>query len=433
MTASKTVISELLFERAKKVIPGGVHSPVRSFRSVGGVPRFIASGRGPRIQDVDGNEYLDFSMSWGPLIFGHCDEEIASAAHQAIELGSSFGAAEKTSLELAEYVTSRIPWIDKIRFVNSGTEAVMSALRIARGATNRNKVLKFEGCYHGHVDSLLVKAGSGLADAPSPDSAGITKAQASDTVCVPLNDIQALNKAFDVHGKDIAAIILEPVPANNGLLVQENSFIEEAARLARKHGALVIYDEVITGFRVDFEGMTSRLQVKPDLVTYGKILGGGFPVGAYGGKKEWMDLVAPIGPVYQAGTLSANSVAMAAGLATLRKLEREKPYRALAQKTEELSRKIEATAKENGHNVQVQNYESMFWMSFSEKKPIRAIHEISSQQKEQYSRLFHVLLDKGFYLAPSGYEVSFLSTTHADRDIEHFLSTLSQYFKEGSN
>lgn len=419
------MLSEKLFERAKKVSPGGVHSPVRGFRGVGGTPRFIASAKGVMLTDVDGLSYVDYCMSWGPLIFGHQDEEIATEVHRALERGWTYGAAEPYSLELAELITTVLPWVERVRFVNSGTEAVMSALRVARAATGRRKILKFDGCYHGHVDSMLVRAGSGLAEMASPDSAGVSPQVAAETVVVPLNDLSALERAFELHGTEIAAVIVEPVPANNGLLLQTEDFLPSLCKIARKNGALVIFDEVITGFRVAFGGMAELTELKPDLVTYGKVIGGGFPVGAYGGRAELMDLVAPAGPVYQAGTLSANPVAMSAGLAMLKKLRRENPYAKLAQETETLARAIERVAP-----VRVQNFASLFWAVFgdsgstSQDKVIRSQDKIPSVQKSHFAETFHYLLDKGYYLAPSGYEVGFLSTAHTKAHHEGLVEAI---------
>jgi glutamate-1-semialdehyde 2,1-aminomutase len=315
--------------------------------------------------------------------------------------------------------------VQKIRFVNSGTEAVMSALRVARGATGRSKIVKFDGCYHGHADSMLVRAGSGLAEMASPDSAGVSKETASETIVVPLDDLKALSQALDFHGKDVAAVIFEPVPANNGLLTQTDEFLKEAARLARAHGALVIFDEVITGFRVAFGGMAERTGIHPDLVTYGKVIGGGFPVGAYGGRSDLMDLVAPSGPVYQAGTLSANPVAMSAGLAQLKKLKRDNPYASLEKKVKELASDLEKISAKHGGDVSVQSYASLFWPVLWPKGqqpqgPVRAITAIPPSQKERYAKAFHLFLSEGIYLAPSGYEVCFLSTVHTSGDLEKF-------------
>lgn len=405
--------SEALFERAKKVSPGGVHSPVRGFRGVGGIPRFIESARGASLRDVDGKTYVDYCLSWGPLLFGHHDEEVAAAVHKALERGWSYGAAEPYSLELAELITSKLLWVQKIRFVNSGTEAVMSALRVARAATGRTKILKFDGCYHGHADSMLVRAGSGLAEMASPDSAGVSANVAAETIVVPLDDLKAVEQAFALHGKDIAAVIVEGVPANNGLLLQTDDFLPKLAQLARSQGSLVIFDEVITGFRVAFGGMAERTGLKPDLVTYGKVIGGGFPVGAYGGRADLMDLVAPAGPVYQAGTLSANPVAMAAGLAMLKKLDRDNPYATLESRTARLARALEQAS-----GARVQNFASMFWPIFGRIETrdgvVRSPTQIPAEQKARFAEVFHALLEQGYYLAPSGYEVAFLSTAHTD-------------------
>lgn len=423
--------SQALFERAKKVAPGGVHSPVRGFRGVGGTPRFIASAQGSTLTDVDGNHYVDFCMSWGPLLFGHQDPDVAEAVKSALSRGWSYGAAEPYSLELAELMTSRIPWVEKVRFVNSGTEAVMSALRVARAATGRHKVIKFDGCYHGHLDQLLVRAGSGLAEMASPDSAGVPRHVAADTRVVPLNDLGALRLALDQHGAEVAAVIIEPLPANNGLLLQTESFLRELASLTRKAGALLILDEVISGFRVAFGGMAEKLDLRPDLVCYGKIIGGGFPVGAYGGKAEWMDLVAPAGPVYQAGTLSGNPVAMAAGLAMLKKLIRENPYARLEERTARLAARIEeALAARASFPSRVQSFSSIFWGVMGEVKAedgiVRSLPDIPPGQKERFAKLFHHLLDQGIYLAPSGFEVSFVSTAHTDADLDRVIAAIEE-------
>ncbi len=427
--------SESLFERAKKVAPGGVHSPVRGFRGVGGTPRFVESAKGVELIDADGNRYIDFCMSWGPLLFGHQDEEISEAVRGALSRGWSYGTAEPYSLELAELITSSLPWVQKIRFVNSGTEAVMAALRVARAATGRHKILKFDGCYHGHVDSMLVRAGSGLAEMASPDSAGVTPATAAETVVAPLDDLAALENIFAHHGRDIAAVIVEPVPANNGLLLQKPEFLPKLCEIARKAGSLVIFDEVITGFRVAFGGMAERTGLRPDLVTYGKVIGGGFPVGAYGGRSDLMDLVAPSGPVYQAGTLSANPVAMTAGLAMLKKLKRDAPYSRLEQRTEVLAASLEKAARAaTSEVVRVQRYASLFWTVLGEPRTsdrqVRTADQTPSTQKERYAKAFHALLGKGVYLAPSGYEVSFLSTAHTEAHFQAFIEAFGQSLGE---
>src|ERR1051326_4037510 len=322
-----------LFERSLRLSPGGVHSPVRAFKSVGGTPLFFRSAQGALLTSVNGEEYIDFCQSFGPLMLGHRDPEVSEVVREAIDTAWSFGACEPYSLELAEWITLRLPWVEMLRFVSSGTEAAMSALRVARAATRRNRILKFEGCYHGHSDPLLVKAGSGLAGESASSSAGVSDQVASDTLVASLDDEDSVREVFDSHGNEIAAIILEPLPANYGLLIQRREFIDEAMKLARANGALVIFDEVISGFRVALGGMAQVLGVTPDLVTYGKVIGGGFPVAAYGGRKDLMELVAPVGPVYQAGTLSANPVGMRAGLATLQKVESAKVYQQLEDRT----------------------------------------------------------------------------------------------------
>jgi glutamate-1-semialdehyde 2,1-aminomutase len=421
-----TATSEALFERARRVTPGGVHSPVRAFRGVGGVPRFIREARGSRMTDVDGNSFIDFCMSFGPLIFGHQDPDVRAAVESALGRGWSYGAAETGSLELAEWITSRVRGVEQLRFVNSGTEAVMSALRVARAATGRARILKFDGCYHGHADSMLVRAGSGLAEMAKPDSAGVTEHLAADTLVAPLDDDEAVRRLFETQGAQIAAAIIEPLPANYGLLPQRDAFVASLVSLARKYGSLVIFDEVISGFRVAPGGMAERLGVEPDLVTYGKVIGGGFPVGAYGGRRDLMELVAPAGPVYQAGTLSANPVAIAAGLATLRKLESNPPYSALERRARETAQAIEKLAASRGMgSVRVQAFASLFWIVFDDAKraePVRSIAAIPEAHRARFATLFHALLERGVYLAPSGFEVGFLSTAHTDADLEQFLA-----------
>jgi len=418
--------SAALFERARRVTPGGVHSPVRAFRGVGGVPRFIREAAGSRLIDVDGNIYVDFCMSWGPLIFGHQDSDVRAAVESAMSRGWSYGAAESGSLELAEWICRRLPWVEQIRFVNSGTEAVMSALRLARAATERQRILKFHGCYHGHVDSMLVKAGSGLAEASSPDSAGVSEETAANTLVVPLDDSAALHEAFALHGTSIAAVIVEPLPANYGLLPQRPEFLHEIVSLAHSHGALVIFDEVISGFRVALGGMAERLGVKPDLVTYGKVIGGGFPVGAFGGRRDLMEQVAPLGPVYQAGTLSANPVAMAAGLATLSKLESHAPYATLERRGAELEDALQSVIASAGAEMQVQRDGSLFWLAECKLEPVgtlvRSVGAIPAAQRVRFAALFHALLERGIYLAPSGFEVGFLSTAHTRADLDQLVT-----------
>jgi glutamate-1-semialdehyde 2,1-aminomutase len=418
--------SAALFERARRVTPGGVHSPVRAFRGVGGIPRFIREASGSRLIDVDGNSYIDFCMSWGPLIFGHQDPDVRAAVEAALSRGWSYGAAEAGSLELAEWICRRIPWVEQIRFVNSGTEAVMSALRLARAATGRARILKFHGCYHGHVDAMLVKAGSGLAEAASPDSAGVNAETAANTLVAPLDDLAALREVFARSGRSLAAVIIEPLPANYGLLPQRPEFLQEMMQLAHTHGALVIFDEVISGFRVALGGMAERLGVKPDLVTYGKVIGGGFPVGAFGGRRDLMEQIAPVGPVYQAGTLSANPVAMAAGLATLTKLETHSPYALLERRGAELADALGSAIARAGADLRLQRDGSLFWLVASKASTpgalVRRVEAIPRAQRERFAALFHALLERGIYLAPSGYEVGFLSTAHSAADLDQFVT-----------
>ncbi|MBM9502312.1 glutamate-1-semialdehyde 2,1-aminomutase [Leptospira sp. 201903071] len=422
--------SEELFERAKKVSPGGVHSPVRSFRSVGGTPVFFASANGATLTDIQGKEYVDYCLSFGPLILGHRDPEVEDVVRETTGLAWSFGAAEPYSLELAEFITSRIPWAEKVRFVNSGTEAVMSALRVARAATGREKILKFDGCYHGHLDALLVKAGSGLAGESSSDSAGISAYAIANTLVLPLDDEKNVEALFAKEGKDIAALIIEPLPANYGLLIQRKEFILKIVEIAKKHGTLVVFDEVISGFRTGFQGMAGLLGVNPDLVTYGKIIGGGFPVGCYAGRKDLMDLVAPAGPVYQAGTLSASPFGMRAGLATLQKVQRENVYSILEKRTKAFAEEMKNILNQSGLGEwDAVSHSSLFWFHKKTAEPIRTIEQIPEGHKEGFAKVFHVLLKNGIYLAPSGYEVGFLSFAHTDEVIAKTLETAKKALK----
>lgn len=410
-----------LFARAKRVSPGGVHSPVRAFKGVGGVPRFMTGGSGAHITDVDGHNYVDYCMAFGPLILGHGNGRVRDAAIEAIGRGWSLGTCEPYSLELAEFITRRIPWVESVRFVNSGTEAVMSALRVARGATGRDKILKFDGCYHGHTDSMLIKSGSGLAEASAPDSAGLDRATLSGTVVAKLDDEATLEAAFAQHGSEIAAAIVEPVPANYGLLPQRREYLLRLAELCRQHGALLIFDEVISGFRVGFQGAAGLLGIEPDLVTYGKVIGGGFPVGAYGGRRQYMELVAPVGPVYQAGTLSANPVAMCAGLATLKQLEDGTLYARL----EELGQRLDAGIA-SLPGVLLQRVGSLFWFYLAPPSvgPIRSLADMQKHPAAAFGPVFHHALEQGIYLAPSAYEVGFLSAAHSAAHVDQLVATM---------
>jgi glutamate-1-semialdehyde 2,1-aminomutase len=411
-------LSREYFERALRVSPGGVHSPVRAFKGVGGTPLFFRSAQGGTMTSVDGREYIDFCQSFGPLMLGHRDPDVAAAVRDAVETAWSFGACEPYSLELAEWITSRLPWVEMLRFVSSGTEAVMSALRVARAATGRNLILKFEGCYHGHSDSLLVKAGSGLAGASASSSAGVSANVAGETLVAPLDDEESVRKIFAEQGKDIAAVILEPLPANYGLLIQRRDFIEQTIRAAREYGALVIFDEVISGFRVALGGMAEVLGMRPDLVTYGKVIGGGFPVACYGGRKDLMELVAPAGPVYQAGTLSANPVGMRAGLATLQKIERVNAYEVLEERTSSFCDLLNDEMGKRGFPFQLTRTASIFWLHARTNDVIRRIDQIPSEHSTAFAKVFHAALSRGVYLAPSGFEVSFMSLAHTDELLE---------------
>lgn len=416
-------ISKELFERSLRVAPGGVHSPVRAFKSVGGTPIFFSAADGAWLTAVDGSRYIDFCQSFGPLLLGHRDPEISAVVRETVDLAWSFGACEPYSLELAEWITSRVPWVEKLRFVSSGTEAVMSALRVARAATGRDKILKFEGCYHGHVDSLLVKAGSGLAGEAASDSAGVSPALVAETLIAPLDEEEALARIFAEHRDGIAAVIIEPMPANYGLLPQRRDFLQALRRLTEANGSLLIFDEVISGFRVSQGGMAQLLEIRPDLVTYGKVMGGGFPVGCYGGRSEIMDWVAPQGPVYQAGTLSANPVGMRAGLATLQKAERENVYATLEQRASRFARTLTEGFAKRGVDLEIVRQGSVFWFhqSFhqstspqSTENVIRRLSHIPKEHAARFKELFHECARRGVYLPPSGYEVGFLGLAHTE-------------------
>jgi glutamate-1-semialdehyde 2,1-aminomutase len=411
-------LSREYFERALRVSPGGVHSPVRAFKGVGGTPIFFRSAQGGTMTSVDGREYIDFCQSFGPLMLGHRDPDVMAAVEQMISTAWSFGACEPYSLELAEWITSRLPWVEMLRFVSSGTEAVMSALRVARAATERNRILKFEGCYHGHSDSLLVKAGSGLAGAAASSSAGVSANVAGETLVAPLDDEDAVRRIFSEYGSEIAAVILEPLPANYGLLIQRREFIEETVNLARANGSLVIFDEVISGFRVALGGMAEVLGIRPDLVTYGKVIGGGFPVACYGGRRNLMELLAPAGPVYQAGTLSANPVGMSAGLATLQKIERISAYGQLEKRTASFCDELNSELSRRGLLFQLTRTASIFWLHSRTNGTIRRIDQIPAHNASEFARVFHSALAGGVYLSPSGYEVNFMSLAHSDELLE---------------
>lgn len=400
-----------LFARAKAVFPGGVSSPVRAFKSVSGPPLFIKRGDGCYVWDEDGNRYIDFCASWGPLILGHNNEQIRERIFEAVASGTSFGTPTLNELELGELLVKNNPYLEKVRFVSSGTEAVMSAIRLARGFTGRSKILKFEGCYHGHLDSLLVKAGSGLVTFGESTSAGIPPSFAAETLVIPLDDRAALDEALEKYGHDIACIIIEPIPANNGLLLQDYSFLKYLRQKATEHKVLLLFDEVISGFRVHFAGAAGYYDIKPDIVTYGKIIGGGMPVGAYGGSNELMAFISPDGPVYQAGTLSGNPVAMAAGLAACQQLLMPNFYCELDHKTNHLIKKLTDHATENKYSVTFPKVGSIFWIAFS-TETIKKADQIDPASMKFFKLLHAALLEKGVYMGPSGYEVGFVSSAH---------------------
>jgi len=410
--------SRKLFSKALSLMPGGVSSPVRAFKSVGGEPLFMRQGNGSRITDEDNNEYIDFCMSWGPLILGHADADVVDAVIKASQSGTSFGTPNRYEVELAGLVTQRFPSVEMIRFVNSGTEAVMSAIRLARGVTNRDKIIKFDGCYHGHADNLLVAGGSGLATYGMPDSAGVTRANASDTMVVPFNDFDLLKKVVENNHTDIAGIIMEPVPCNCGLIVPKPGYLQNVRDLCNTYKILLIFDEVITGFRLASGGAQEKYGVKADITTLGKIIGGGLPVGAYGASKKIMDNVSPQGPVYQAGTLSGNPVTMAAGIATLKKLDKIRAYDILNKVREKLKHSLGPALTKYKERVFFVQLESIFAFFFTNSATIETVDQVRNCDMKAFSRFHHEMLQRGIYLPPSGYEVDFLSTSHSDDDIE---------------
>jgi glutamate-1-semialdehyde 2,1-aminomutase len=411
--------SEEIFRRAQQVIPGGVNSPVRAFRAVGGTPPFIARGQGSRIFDVDGNEYIDYVGSWGPLLLGHRHPAILTALEIAIETGTSFGAPTEREVELAEAIRAAVPSIEMVRLVNSGTEATMSAIRVARGFTGRDLIVKFEGCYHGHVDSLLVKAGSGVATLGLPDSPGVPKSFSDTTIAIPFNSPAALEQAFGAHGDQIAAAIVEPVVGNMGCVPPEPGFLEALRDITARHGALLIFDEVMTGFRVAYGGAQQLYGIRPDLTTLGKVIGGGLPIGAYGGRADIMSRVAPAGPIYQAGTLSGNPLAVAAGLAMLCHLKSHPEiYPQLEAKTAAL-----AAAALNGTTVN--RVGSMFTFFFT-KQPVTDYTSAKTSDTGRFAKFHGLMLDRGIYLPPSQFEAAFVSAAHSDSDVNRTVEVLRE-------
>jgi len=414
---SRTKSAEL-YEKAKTYFPGGVNSPVRAFKSVYGTPLFIDKGDGSHVWDADGNKFIDFCCSWGPLILGHNHASVREKVMEVMQKGMSFGAPTALENELAELILGNNKYIQKIRFVSSGTEAVMSAIRLARGYTKRDKILKFEGCYHGHSDSLLVKAGSGLVTFGETSSAGVPKAFADETIVVSLDDKQALQEAFEEFKGQIAAVIIEPVPANNGLLLQTKEYLEYLRQICNENGTMLIFDEVISGFRIGFEGAAAYYGIQPDIITYGKIIGGGLPVGAYGASAEVMDHISPVGSVYQAGTLSGNPVAMAAGIAQLSELLKPGFYDELHAKTTGFVQAIEAFVAERGYGVKVFTIGSIFWFAFTSQESITKAEQIDPESMLKFKAMHRELINRGIYFGPSGYEVGFISAAHTLADLE---------------
>jgi glutamate-1-semialdehyde 2,1-aminomutase len=413
--------SEDLFNRAQQVIPGGVNSPVRAFRAVGGKPLFIERGNGSRIWDADGREYIDYVGSWGPLIFGHRPPELIQALQEVLEIGTSFGAPTRREVEIAELITRLVPSVEKIRLVNSGTEATLSAIRLARGFTGRERIVKFDGCYHGHGDSLLVKAGSGVATLGLPDSPGVPKCLAELTTVLPFNDPNSLKAEFDRRGTEIACAIVEPVVGNMGCVPPRTGYLELLRDLTQRSGSVLIFDEVMTGFRVALGGAQQRYGIQPDLTTMGKVIGGGLPVGAYGGRAEIMNHVAPAGPVYQAGTLSGNPLAVSAGLATLKRLQKENPYERLESLGARLERGLAAAGRVN-------RVGSMFTLFFTDRE-VTDFESAKTSDTQRFNRFFHAMLDQGIYMPPSQFEAAFISAAHTEADIDRTIEAAVQAAK----
>jgi len=407
-----------LYAKAKKYFPGGVNSPVRAFKSVYGTPLFIQKGDGCFVWDADGNQFIDFCGSWGPLILGHNHAKVREKVAEAMQNGMSFGAPTALENELAELIIKNNRFVEKIRFTSSGTEAVMSAIRLARGYTGKDKIIKFEGCYHGHSDSLLVKAGSGLVTFGETSSAGVPKSFAEETIVVPLNDTAAVEQAFAQFQGQIAAVIIEGIPANNGLLMQDVEYVQFLQKICNDNQALLIFDEVITGFRLGFEGAAGHYDIKPDIVTYGKIIGGGLPVGMYGASAEIMAHISPDGGVYQAGTLSGNPVAMAAGIAQLTELLRSGFYKELNAKATEFAESIQRFATARNYRLKVFHVGSIFWIAFTDRDKIQTAEDIDPDSMEKFKMMHRELLNRGIYLGPSGYEVGFVSAAHTKIELE---------------
>jgi glutamate-1-semialdehyde 2,1-aminomutase len=421
--------SHKLFKRANDFIPGGVNSPVRAFRAVGGNPVFIDRAKGSKIYDVDGNAYIDFVLSWGPLILGHAHPKVVNALKRAVEKGTSYGAPTALEITLAELVLKGYPSMDKIRMVNSGTEATMSAIRVARGFTGRDKIIKFEGCYHGHADGLLVKAGSGAMTFGVPDSPGVPKSYAKNTITLPFNDIEAVKALVKNEWKSIACIIIEPVVGNIGCVLPRPGFLETVRKLTKRYGIVLIFDEVMTGFRVAYGGAQKHFGITPDMTCLGKVIGGGLPVGAYGGKKEIMSMVSPEGPVYQAGTLSGNPLAMTAGIETLKLLSKEGVYRKLEKNAAQLEKKLVGAARKAGVKTRFYRAGTMFCTYFTDRDVIDYA-SAKTADTAKFSMFFSGMLKRGIYIAPSQFEAGFISTAHTENDIEKTARAAYESFKE---
>ena len=421
--------SELLFRKSQDVLVGGVNSPVRSFKAVGGTPRFITRAQGPYIWDVDGQRYIDFCNSWGASILGHAPRSVTVAVTRAVRRGLSFGTPTEMEWELAQLIQKALPSMQRMRFVSSGTEAVLSAIRVARAATQRDNLVKFSGCYHGHADSLLVKSGSGALTLSSPDSAGIPAALAQKTRVLPYNDIEAAKDLFRREGQSIAAVIVEPIAANMGLVPPRPGFLEELRALTTQHGTLLIFDEIITGFRVSFGGAQTLYKITPDMTCLGKIIGGGLPMAVYGGRRDLMEWVSPMGPVYQAGTLSGNPVAVAAGLATLTQLKARSPYKALDQSAGRFAEELEDIAREAGISIRV-NRSGSLWSIFFTNAPVVDLTSAQRSSSALYAAFFQQLLERGIYLPPSPFETAFLSTVHTLALLNKTLQAMEKVLKK---
>lgn len=422
--------SEALFEKAQTLFPGGVNSPVRAFKSVDGAPLFIKKGDGAFIWDEDENQFIDFCCSWGPLILGHNNPEIKKAIFEAVEMGTTFGAPTVKENLLADLIVSNNKFIERIRFVSSGTEAVMSAIRLARGYTGKSKIVKFDGCYHGHADSLLVNAGSGLATLGTSSSAGVPESFSNETIVVPLNNEDAVKEAIKNYHDDIACIIIEPIPANNGLLLQTNNFLEFLRKVCTENNILLIFDEVISGFRVGFEGAAGLYNIQPDIITYGKIIGGGMPVGAYGASEKIMRHIAPLGNVYQAGTLSGNPVAMAAGYAQLKQCLKKGFYDNQEKRTNYFVESINEHCESMHYKFKIVSIGSIFWLSFADNLTIREAAQIDPENMKIFKRLYSNLLTQGVYLGPSGYEVGFISLAHSKAILKEAIAKFCKALDE---